>query len=200
MNEQNRHWYEAIALRHSRRKFVPSPVEPEKLETLSALTAELNRSSDACRIALVRSHDGAVFSGIRGGYGIIKGAPSYLAFIGAPEESERDEMLGYIGEAAVLEATHLGLGTCWVSGTFDPAPAGSHKRKALEKLRSGEPQSRWPDWARTAAEVARLAPSALNTASMRRCRCCSVMRPALQRSGRQAGMRVPIVAYCRETR
>jgi nitroreductase len=198
MNEQNRHWYEAIELRHSRRKYVPTPVEPEKLETLAALTAELNGSLDAWRIALVRSHDGAVFSGIRGGYGIIKGAPSYLAFIGAPEESERDEMLGYIGEAAVLEATHLGLGTCWVSGTFDPAAAakdldlgareqlfavsplgypkdsysftekvmkraaGSHRRKPLEELCGGDALARWPEWARTAAEAAQRAPSALN--------------------------------------
>ena len=102
---------------------MPTPVEPEKLETLAALTAELNGSYDAWRIALVRSHDGAVYSGIRGGYGIIKGAPSYLAFMGAPEESERHEELGYIAEAAVLEATHLGLGTCKVSGTFDPQAA-----------------------------------------------------------------------------
>lgn len=198
MNERNRNWYEAIALRHSRRKYVGTPVEPEKLERLAALIDELNRGSDASRIALVHSHDGAIFSGIRGGYGIIKGALSYLAFIGAPEDSARDEELGYIGEAAVLEATHLGLGTCWVSGTFDPAAAGkdldlaarerllavsplgypkesysftekvmkraagSHTRKPLEKLCSEEAPSQWPDWAKTAAEVARLAPSALN--------------------------------------
>jgi nitroreductase len=198
MHERNKNWYEAIELRHSRRKYVATPVEPQKLEQLAALIEELNRSSDAGRIALVRSHDGAVFSGIRGGYGIIKGAPSYLAFIGAPEESERDEKLGYIGEAAVLEATHLGLGTCWVSGTFDPAAAakdldlaarerllavsplgypkdsysltekvmkraaGSHRRKPLEELCGGEALSQWPEWARTAAEAARRAPSAVN--------------------------------------
>jgi nitroreductase len=198
MNERNRNWYDAIELRHSRRKYVPTPVEPEKLKRLAVLIEELNHSSDAWRIALVRSHDGAIFSGIRGGYGIIKGAPSYLAFIGAPEESERDEELGYIGEAAVLEATHLGLGTCWVSGTFDPGAAakdldlasperllavsplgypkdsysftervmkraaGSHRRKPLEELAVGEALARWPEWARTAAEAARRAPSALN--------------------------------------
>ncbi len=123
MTEQTKNWYAAIAARHSRRKYVDTPVEPEKLERLAELIAELNRSSDAWRIALVRAHDGAIFSGIRGGYGIIKGAPCYLAFIGAPDQSARYEELGYIGEAAVLEATHLGLGTCWVSGTFDAAAA-----------------------------------------------------------------------------
>lgn len=198
MNERNRNWYEAIELRHSRRKYVSTPVEPEKLETLAALIEELNRSSDVWRIALVRSHDGAIFSGIRGGYGIIQGAPSYLAFIGAPEESVRHEELGYIGEAAVLEATHLGLGTCWVSGTFDPAAAAkdlvlasrerllavsplgyprgsysftekvmkraarSHTRTPLEELCTGEALGEWPEWARTAAEAAQRAPSALN--------------------------------------
>ena len=131
MNERNRNWYEAIELRHSRRKYVATPVEPEKLETLAELIEELNRSSDAWRITLVHSHDEAIFSGTRGGYGIINGARSYLAFIGAPDESERHEELGYIGEAVALEATHLGLGTCWVSGTFDPAAVSLRRRGAF---------------------------------------------------------------------
>jgi len=31
-----------------------------------------------------------------------------------------EELIGYVGEAAVLEATALGLDTCWVAGFFSP--------------------------------------------------------------------------------
>ena len=198
MNEQNREWYRAIAIRHSRRKFSDTPIEAGKLKRVSELITELNRSSDGARIALVRSHDGAIFSGIRGGYGVIKGAPAYLAFIAEPQSAGSHEGLGFIGEAAILEATALELGSCWVSGTFDSSAAakdlslaageqiiavsplgypqdsysitekvmsgvaGSRKRKPLEQICTGTPLQQWPKWAGTAAEAARIAPSAMN--------------------------------------
>ena len=198
MNENSNEWYQAIFKRHSRRKFSDKSVEAGKLERLDELTNSLNQSAGAARIALVRSHDGSIFSGIRGGYGVIKGAPAYLAFIAQPQAAESYAQLGYIGEAAILEATSLGLGTCWVSGTFDPQAAaadlelaaeerlvavsplgypqsvksltekvmsgfaGSHKRKPMQQICTGEPLSKWPVWAVKAVEAARIAPSAMN--------------------------------------
>lgn len=202
----NKDWYEALFRRRSRRKYSDTPIEAEKLQRLEELIAELNESTAAARVALVRSHDGSIFSSRRGGYGVIKGAPAYLAFIGRPDYSDSYERLGYLGEAAVLEATRLGLGSCWVSGTFDSSAAagditlaagtatgaetgeqviavsplgypkdsysftekvmsgfaGSRTRKPLEKLCTGTPLQQWPDWAKTAAEAARIAPSAMN--------------------------------------
>ena len=40
--------------------------------------------------------------------------------------------------------------------------AGTLSRKPLEELAVGEALARWPEWARTAAEAAQRAPSALN--------------------------------------
>ncbi len=123
IDKQNDGWYEAIAQRHSRRRFLETRIETRKLDQLGKLIAELNGLAEACRVELVPSHDGGIFSGIRGGYGVIKGAPSYIAFIGTPEKENSYEQLGYIGQAVVLEATRLELGTCWVSGTFDAGAA-----------------------------------------------------------------------------
>ncbi|MFW5711179.1 MAG: nitroreductase family protein [Spirochaetia bacterium] len=135
MSEKNRDWYQAIFIRHSRRKYSSTPIETDKLEQLDELIDELNRNTTGARIALVRTHDGSIFSGIRGGYGIIKGPPAYLAFIADPQSAGSYEGLGFIGEAAVLEATTLKLGTCWVSGTFDPqAAAGKLELAAQERL------------------------------------------------------------------
>jgi hypothetical protein len=40
---------------------------------------------------------------------------------------------GYLGEALILEAVRLGLGTCWIAGMFDKAGAAT-----LARLHAGE--------------------------------------------------------------
>jgi nitroreductase len=53
-----------------------------------------------------------------GTYGFIKGAPGFV--VGTVENSTRDlEDFGFTAEAIVLAATDLGLGTCWLGGTFN---------------------------------------------------------------------------------
>lgn len=52
-----------------------------------------------------------------GTYGVIKGVKTFIA--GIAEEGEKSlEQLGYCLEKLVLYATSLGLGTCWLGGTF----------------------------------------------------------------------------------
>ncbi|MDZ7793499.1 MAG: nitroreductase family protein [Spirochaetia bacterium] len=101
MNRQNEEWYKAVELRRSRRKFTGEPIQSEKIDRMEKLIANLNETVESCRVALMQSHDGSIFSGIRGGYGVIKGAPSYLAFIGKSSQSSSYEKIGYIGEAGV---------------------------------------------------------------------------------------------------
>ncbi|MFX0174249.1 MAG: nitroreductase family protein [Candidatus Hodarchaeota archaeon] len=52
-----------------------------------------------------------------GTYGIIKGAQSFI--VGISTRSENDlENFGYSFQEIILYATQLGLGTCWLGGTF----------------------------------------------------------------------------------
>jgi len=52
-----------------------------------------------------------------GTYGVIRGAKFFI--LGAVEERPRAmEDLGYTMEKIILKATSLGLGTCWLAGTF----------------------------------------------------------------------------------
>ena len=53
-----------------------------------------------------------------GTYGIIKGAKLYLGAT-MPDEEFANEAMGYDYEQLVLYATSLGLGTCWLGGTFN---------------------------------------------------------------------------------
>lgn len=82
-----------------------------------------------------------------GTYGIVKKPAAYLAaIVGAggsstPDAPESDRPLfdlGFVVEGFVLEATRLGLGTCWLGGTFDKggaaAAAGIVPGEALRAL------------------------------------------------------------------
>ena len=115
--------------------------------------------------------------------GGIAGTRRYAAII-ADEALPRAQLLaGISGEAFMLEAVSLGLGTCWV-GSFKRSgvdvalgehervlavtPLGvpaqetaAHKRKKLTRICRGDPTA-WPLWAYNAAECVRFAPSAFN--------------------------------------
>jgi hypothetical protein len=53
-----------------------------------------------------------------GTYGFIKGAPAFI--IGAMSPGEKNmEDYGFAMENIILHATGLGLGTCWLGGSFD---------------------------------------------------------------------------------
>jgi nitroreductase len=53
-----------------------------------------------------------------GTYGIIKGAQDFI--VGAIKKSQYDrEHYGYLLETIILAATDMGLGTCWLGGTFN---------------------------------------------------------------------------------
>lgn len=125
-------WYDAIAVRRSRRRYSDRKVAPAALGALRAFCDGFQLAPGA-RAELVEG-DGGVFTGFLdrfgGAYGRVEGAPWTAAFIG-PKGSETE--VGYVGEAFVLEATRLGLGTCWVAGMFDHKTAA-----ALVHLHRGE--------------------------------------------------------------
>ncbi len=86
------------------------------------------------RVVLVDHSADLVLKGAVGTYGKIKGARAFLALLGNMESARVQESAGYTGEAIVLEATALGLDTCWVAGLFRPDVAA--------RLAGVEPQER----------------------------------------------------------
>lgn len=53
-----------------------------------------------------------------GTYGVIKGAKTYLG-VAVTKEKGAEKAVGYVFEKLVLYAASLGLGTCWLGGTFN---------------------------------------------------------------------------------
>jgi hypothetical protein len=95
-------------------------------ELLESLTVTCNefRPFDTAR-AVITECSQKVFKGIIGAYGKIRGAPFLIAFIGDTNDPHVKEKVGYTGEGIMLEATALGLGTCWVGKSFDHIIASS---------------------------------------------------------------------------
>ena len=112
-------WYSAIFKRRSRRTYLSKPVDGEKLERLEDVCRNF-RPFPGARSELVLNSPEPVFKGLVGRYGRVNGAPHYIAFIGAMDAPQVQEATGYMGEGIILEATALGLGTCWVGGFFRP--------------------------------------------------------------------------------
>lgn len=112
-----REWLDAVEKRTSRRTYLPQGIPAQDAEKLEELAKRCNAES-GLRIRLVQD-GGRLYRGFTGSYGIFKGVQSYFALVGEKETPHFLEKAGYYGEFLVLESTALGLGTCWVAGTYD---------------------------------------------------------------------------------
>jgi len=110
---------EAIDIRRSRRKYLPDPIDEKTREKLQALAQEYSAKAGA-RIELVFDN-GEAFDGLRRTYGLLTGVGNYAGLIACKGDREAAERLGYYGELLMLRAVAMGLGTCWVGGSFDRA-------------------------------------------------------------------------------
>ena len=169
-------WYDAIYARSSVRRYAGAP-DKEQLARLGALCRKLSWQG-----VTIRMFKGP---GLKSG---IKGTDVYAVIVaknGTPMEME-----GFMGEALVLEATAMGLGTCWLGAFFypdvvsrnvnlqndesihcviaigkvDALPKPQPKRKELEKV-CGMSEGQLAElgaWQKEAVLAARVAPSAIN--------------------------------------
>ncbi|EHQ90325.1 nitroreductase family protein [Desulfosporosinus youngiae] len=96
--------------------------QPLTLEINEKLSGFIQNSSgpfgSSVRFKLIESDHARKGSNARlGTYGVIRGASAYI--VGVVKKAHRDlEDLGYSLEKVILYATSLGLGTCWLGGTF----------------------------------------------------------------------------------
>lgn len=120
--------YEAMEARVSRRSYLPAAIPPEKLHALEDALQIYNRQS-GLTMQLLKEGEG-LFYGLHKNYGLFTGVKTVILLKGKTADPHLKERAGLYGELVVLEATKLGLGTCWV-GLHD-------KRSAPVPLRGGE--------------------------------------------------------------
>jgi hypothetical protein len=126
---------EVIKQRFSCRTYRAQPIEREKRqqlqEYLSSIGAGPFGTQVRFKLVAATEEDSSALSGL-GTYGFIKGAAGFI--LGAVTHGERNmEDFGYGMERAILFATDIGLGTCWLGGTFTKS-----RFAAKMPLREGE--------------------------------------------------------------
>ena len=167
-------WYDAMLKRSSVRKYTGAP-DKEQLDRLGVLCRKLSWQG-----ITVRMFKGP---GLKG----IKGTDVYAVVVA--KKNVPMELEGFMGEALVLEATSMGLGTCWLGAMFYPEiinrnvnlqsdevvhcvialgkcdiPAFAPKRKDVVKVcgKTEDELAALGAWQKEAVLAARLAPSAMN--------------------------------------
>jgi len=115
-----------IQQRYSCRTYLRQSIEKEIRKRLDAYAAVLHTGplGGPARFALVAGKDGDLkeLKGL-GTYGFIKGATGFI--VGATTANAKHlEDFGYLLEKIILFATDLGLGTCWLGGTFTKTSFG----------------------------------------------------------------------------
>lgn len=150
----------------------------------SALTYLAGRYTlPGVRLALTRVDDG-LFTGMLLGPGRVTGCRAVFAVYADTFVPNAALNAGFAGEALCLELTARGLASCWLTGTFRRAQLeggarrdeqllgviavgrpveqpGSRRRKSLDRICRSDP-AQWRGEYRRAAELVRLAPSAMN--------------------------------------
>lgn len=108
---------EAIAKRYSVRNYDEKEIEADKRKVMESFVDSLDNPFGK-KVNFHYLDSGEIKNGDKlGTYGVIKGAKHYLGTT-IKSEPMALEALGYELEAVVLFLTHLGIGTCWLGGTF----------------------------------------------------------------------------------
>lgn len=116
--------------RHSVRAFTDGPISAEHLKKLRAELTMTNTHQQGFRFQLI-ADDPDPMAGFSRSYGIFTNPRNYMAAVVDVATPDALERAGYFAEQFVIKCVSLGIGTCYVGGTYD-----EHKVKA--QIRAGE--------------------------------------------------------------
>ena len=111
-------WFDAVRKRSSVRSFLSAKLKDEDEKKFTQFLEDISEMYHGIRIKYVPEGFQEVAKGFIGSYGKIDGAESYLVCLAEKNTPYKDEKVGYMGEAAVLEAVSMGISSCWVTGTY----------------------------------------------------------------------------------
>lgn len=109
--------FEALRKRVSCRSYEKRVLEPEVVENLRELTEEINKTP-GLHFQLIHTGD-VKTPAVKLAGAMFAGSVSTCALLVGPKDQLGAEMVGYYGQKLMLRAEALGLGTCWVGGTYD---------------------------------------------------------------------------------
>lgn len=104
--------------RHSVRNFSTRPLGEDVVRKLRADITFINTHEAGMHFELV-TDDPDPFRGFRRSYGMFRNVTDYIAVVADTSFANYMERTGYCAQQLVMEAVSMGLGTCYVGGTYD---------------------------------------------------------------------------------
>ncbi len=133
-------WYQAIFSRYSVRAYDGRAVPRDMRDEIAQFTDGFSPMCNGARAVLLEDGAEEILCGFLGAFGRIRGADMLLVLIGEASYPNHEVAVGFLGEGIILHATSLGLGTCWVSGTYSRKAAEARvKRGDSEKIMAVTP-------------------------------------------------------------
>lgn len=123
---------ELLQKRRSVRSYIKTPLGKEVIDKLRAEVTMTNTHEAGLRFQLFFNNDDP-FKGFFKSYGSFENPYNYLAAVGDEGVENIWEKAGYYAERFVIKCVELGLGTCFVGGTYDQSLVNAQIR-AGEKI------------------------------------------------------------------
>lgn len=108
---------ELLKKRHSVRSYAPVSLDDDVRNRLRSEVTYINTHEAGLNFQLCFNDSGA-FSGLSRSYGMFRNVGNYLAAVIDPTFPDAFERAGYYSEQFALECVKIGLGSCFVGGTF----------------------------------------------------------------------------------
>ena len=105
----NEEYIKAIEQRRSRRAYRNKPLDSETLDVIREMVDAVNETAG---LHMIFVEDATPY------FKIFSGKFSMI-IVSGPDTQKAREDAGYYGESIVLQCVYHGLGTCWVSGTYN---------------------------------------------------------------------------------
>lgn len=118
--------------RHSVRSYSMEPLTGAAINALRSEVTYINTHEAGLKFQLCLN-DSAPFDGFARSYGAFRNVNNYMAAIIDPSFENAYERAGYFAEQFVIKCTELGLGTCFVGGTFSREHVNA-KMEVFEKI------------------------------------------------------------------
>jgi len=123
---------ELIQSRHSVRSYSGKAIPDDVRNRLRSEVTYINTHEAGLNFQLSFDDD-APFRGVGRSYGMFRGVRNYLVAVIDPTFPDAYERAGYFAEQFVIEALKLGIGTCFVGGTFSRQNVGA-RVEVYEKI------------------------------------------------------------------
>ena len=118
--------------RRSVRAYTSQSLEKSVVDAIKAEITMINTVEAGMRFQLILD-DPAPFDGFRNSYGLLRNVRNYIACVIEPSYPDTYQRCGYCAQQLVTLAVSLGLGTCYVGGSYN-ADLTSAQLRAGEKI------------------------------------------------------------------